>query len=171
MPSNERLSHDLLTKTLSATLTVLFPGPKSTSRQVRKEKEQAEVLADFAGFLAVEKRELDATQLIQRMYRGHIGRKAAQRWIAKRAEYNATNSLMVSAAVTIQRLMRGYWGRNRAKTVRAGIARWLAHLFDDEEREFEAEVLRNDKLEALKRGIGALTEAADDESGSDVSVV
>lgn len=126
-------------------------------------------MADFAGFLAVEKRELAATQLIQQMYRGHIGRKAAQRWSAKRAEYNATNSLMVSAAVTLQRLMRGSWGRSRAKTVRAGIARWLAHLFDDEGREFEAEVLRSNKLEALKRGIGKLAADDDDESESDVS--
>lgn len=123
---------------------------------MRKDKEQAEVLADFAGFLAVEKRELDAAQLLQRIYRGHIGRKASCRWRAKRAEYNATNSLMVSAAVTIQRLMRGSWGRNRAKTVRAGIAKWLAHLVEDESREFEAKVLSTKKLEALKRGIGEL---------------
>ena len=33
--------------------------------QVRKEKEQAEVLADFAGFVAIEQREIDAAQLIQ----------------------------------------------------------------------------------------------------------
>lgn len=130
---------------------------------MRKDKEQTEVLADFAGFLAVEKRELGAAQLLQRIYRGHIGRKAACRWHAKRAEYNATNSLMVSAAIAIQRLMRGNWGRRRAKTVRAGIARWLAHLFDDENREFEAEILNTNKLEALKRGIGDLVQNDDDE--------
>lgn len=121
------------------------------------------MLADFAGFLAVEKRELDATQLLQGTYRGHIGRKAAHRWRAKRAEYSATNSLMVSAAVTIQRLLRGAWGRYRAKIIRAGIARWLAHLFDDESREFEAEILSTNTFEALKRGIGELVD--DDEDG------
>lgn len=120
------------------------------------------MLADFAGFLAVEKRELDATLLIERIYRGHIGRKAAQRWRAKRAEYNATNSLIVAAAINLQRFMRGCWGRSRAKTVRAGVARWLAHLFDDESREFEAEVLSTNKLEALKRGIGELSVQEED---------
>lgn len=121
--------------------------------QVRKEKEQAEVLADFAGFVAVERREVDASQLIQRVLRGHIGRKAAHRWREKRAEYTATNSLMVSAAVTIQGVLRGSWGRKRAKTIRAGIAAWLARLVDDEAREFEADILSTNKFEALKRGI------------------
>ena len=136
------------------------------SLQVRKEKEQAEVLADFAGFVAVEKRELAAAKLIQRVLRGHIGRKAAHRWHEKRAEYNATNSLMVAAAVSIQRLLRGSWGRNRAKTIRAGIARWLTHLIDDEAREFEAEILSTNKLEALKRGIEGLMEDDDSEGES-----
>lgn len=123
---------------------------------MRNEKEQAEVLADFAGFLAIEQKELEATQLLQRIYRGHIGRKVAQRWEAKRAEYSATNSLMVSAAVTVQRLVRGCWGRSRAKAIRAGIARWLVHLFDDQSREFEADVLKKNKFDALKRGIEEL---------------
>lgn len=126
------------------------------------------MLADFAGFLAMERRELDATQLIQQMYRGHIGRKASKRWSAKRAEYNATNSLMVAAAVTVQRLMRGSWGRTRAQTIRAGIARWLACLFDDESREFEAAILRSSKLHTLKRAIAELAED-DDENESDGS--
>ncbi|CAN0345955.1 unnamed protein product, partial [Ectocarpus sp. 12 AP-2014] len=134
-------------------MTVSSTQPGYQRVKVRKEKEQAEVLADFAGFVAVEKRELDASQLIQRILRGHIGRKAAHRWREKRAEYNATNSLMVSAAVFIQRFLRGCRGRSRAKTIRAGIAGWLAHLVDDEVREFEAEVLSTNKLEALKRGI------------------
>lgn len=124
--------------------------------QVRREKEQAEVLADFAGFVAIEKRELDASQLIQRVLRGHIGRKAAHRWRQKRGEYNATNSLMVSAAVCMQRVLRGSWGRKRAKTIRAGIAAWLARLVDDEARDFEADVLSTNKVEALKRGIEQL---------------
>lgn len=147
-------------------------GPQSSSGcsilllQVRKEKEQAEVLADFAGFVAVEKRELDAAQLVQRILRGHIGRKAAHRWHEKRAEYNATNSLMVAAAVSIQRLLRGSWGRNRARTIRAGIARWLTHLIDDEAREFEAEILSTNKLEALKRGIEELMDDSDSDSRS-----
>ncbi|CAM9506461.1 unnamed protein product [Ectocarpus fasciculatus] len=137
-------------------MTVSSTQPGYQRVKVRKEKEQAEVLADFAGFVAVEKRELYASQLIQRILRGHIGRKAAHRWREKRAEYNATNSLMVSAAVFIQRFLRGCWGRSRAKTIRAGIARWLAHLIDDEGREFEAEVLSTNKLEALKRGVEEL---------------
>lgn len=134
--------------------------------QVRKEKEQADVIADFAGFLAIEKKELDAALIVQRVYRGHIGRKAGHRWKAKRAEFNATNSLMVSAAVTIQRLARGSSGRIRAKTIRAGIARWLTHLFDDENREFEAQILSTNRLEALKRGIGELV-VDDDNDGDD----
>ncbi|CAM9212578.1 unnamed protein product, partial [Hapterophycus canaliculatus] len=124
--------------------------------KVRKEKEQAEVLADFAGFVAVEKRELDASQLIQRVQRGHIGRKATHRWREKRAEFNATNSLMISAAVLIQRVLRGSWGRQRAKRIRAGIAAWLARLVDDEARDFEADILSTNKFEAFKKGIEEL---------------
>lgn len=138
--------------------------------QVRKLKEQAEVLADFAGFLTIEKREVDATQLLQRIYRGHIGRKAAQRWRVKRAEYSATNALMVAAAISIQRLMRGSWGRSRAGTIRAGIARWLAHLIDDEGHEFEAELLKTSSVEALKKGIGELLQDDDEDNGEDVLV-
>lgn len=122
------------------------------------------MLADFAGFLAIEKSELDAAQLLQRLYRGHIGRKAAHRWCIKRAEYSANNSLLVSAAITIQRTMRGARGRARAKIVRAGIARWLTHFIDDENREFEAQVLVENKFAALKKGISEL--AADDKSHS-----
>lgn len=128
------------------------------------------MLADFAGFLTIERREVHATQLLQRIYRGHIGRKAAHRWRIKRAEYSATNALMVAAAISIQRLMRGTWGRSRAGTIRAGIARWLAHLIDDEGHEFEAELLKTSSVEALKKGIGELLQDDDDEDGEDVSV-
>ncbi|CAN0581855.1 unnamed protein product, partial [Ectocarpus sp. 12 AP-2014] len=75
------------------TISSTQPGHQRVKVNKCAEKEQAEVLADFAGFVAVEKRELDASQLIQRILRGHIGRKAAHRWREKRAEYNATNSL------------------------------------------------------------------------------
>lgn len=118
---------------------------------MRGQGEHDEELADFAGFLATEDRELRSTQHIQRVYRGHIGRKAANRWGTRRAEFVATNSIMVAAAIAIQRLVRGSWGRTRANDIRAGIARWLVHLVVDANRDFEAEVLGNNHLEALKR--------------------
>lgn len=126
-------------------------------------KERAEVLPDFAGFLALETRELDAAQLIQRLYRGHMGRKAVLRWRAKRVEYYATNSLLVCAAVTIQRVARGCSGRRRARVVRASIARWLVRLFDDETREFEVQLLSRNRVEALTEGVGQLYGDDDDD--------
>ena len=130
---------------------------------MRKE-EQDKLLTDLAWLSSAEAKKVDAAQLLQRVYRGYIGRKACRRWRAKRAEYKAMNSLLVSAAVTIQRAAKGYSGRRRASTIRANIARWLAHIVDDEARQFEAQVLSTNKLEALKEGIGKFFGDADEES-------
>lgn len=136
------------------------PLTRIASQQVREEKQQQEVLTNFAGFLAIEWRELHSVQIIQRVYRGYMGRKAAQRWNVKRAEYYTTNTLMISAAVTMQRMVRGIQGRVRAKIIRAGIAKWLIHFLEGQSNKFEAEFLRN-RLVALKREVGKFAENVD----------
>jgi hypothetical protein len=49
---------------------------------------------------------MQAAELLQRMVRGHQGRKAGRRWRRRRKELMALNALAVSAALAIQRSFR-----------------------------------------------------------------
>ena len=59
--------------------------------------------------------EKQASADLQRLYRGHLGRKAARRWAMKKAELEAMNALMNASAITMQRVFRGYVGKLRAR--------------------------------------------------------
>jgi len=62
-----------------------------------------------------ENREKDAALFIQRVFRGHIGRKAGRRWAMKHAELNAMFALFTVAAITAQRIFRGYKGNSASR--------------------------------------------------------
>ena len=59
---------------------------------------------------------------MQKLYRGHIGRKAAHRWAMKKAELEAMLALMNASANTLQRAFRGFVGRMAAAEARAEMA-------------------------------------------------
>ena len=63
---------------------------------------------------------------IQRIYRGHIGRKAARRWFLKRAELKAMTHLLNAAAICVQRIYRGHLARTFAVVKRTEMAQFIA---------------------------------------------
>jgi hypothetical protein len=88
---------------------------------VRTEAERTRLAKEF---LAGEKRQRDAKRsciAFQKLYRGHLGRRAAKRWAAKKAELEAMFALMTAAASSIQRVFRGFVGRMAAAEMRAEV--------------------------------------------------
>ena len=70
--------------------------------------------------------ELSSVVTIQRMYRGHIARKAAKRWFLKRAELKAMTHLLNAAAICVQRMYRGHLARSYAVIKRTEMAQFIS---------------------------------------------
>lgn len=70
--------------------------------------------------------ELDSIVALQRIYRGHVGRKAARRWYLKRAELKAMTSLLTAAATCVQRIYRGHLARVFTVVKRTEMAQFIA---------------------------------------------
>ena len=83
------------------------------------------------------KKESSATLIIQRIYRGHLGRIAAKRWALKKSEINAMNVLMNGCAIAISRTWRGHRGRVGAKKLRKDMAEFIIRLRADDIKEEE----------------------------------
>jgi hypothetical protein len=97
-------------------------------RRLREEKERNEATLALYEKLRKEKVEIRSTQLIQRVYRGHLGRKAARRWCMKRAELDAMAALLNASVVNVQRVFRGYLGRQEAREARMEMAEFINRL-------------------------------------------
>jgi len=70
--------------------------------------------------------ELNSIVTLQRMYRGHVGRKAARRWYLKRAELKAMTFLLTAAAICVQRIYRGHLARVFTVVKRTEMAQFIA---------------------------------------------
>lgn len=70
--------------------------------------------------------ELNSVVALQRMYRGHLGRKAAKRWFLKRAELKAMTALLTAAATCIQRMYRGHLARVLTVLKRTEMAQFIS---------------------------------------------
>jgi len=71
----------------------------------RRERELAERRDAISRLQAIVKRqklELDSIIVLQKTYRGHLGRKAARRWALKKAEIGALHALLNASAIFIQ---------------------------------------------------------------------
>jgi len=66
--------------------------------------------------------------MIQRHFRGHIGRKATKRWRDLKQSVQAYNSLCHGAAIMISRVFRGYIARKHAATLRHNLATYIISL-------------------------------------------
>jgi hypothetical protein len=95
-------------------------------RKEREEAERKEAILRLQAVVRRQRLEQYSILLIQKMYRGHLGRKAAKRWALKRAELNAMNALLHAAAITIQRAYRGYMGRVYTVLKRTEMAHFIA---------------------------------------------
>ena len=117
---------------------------------------------------------------MQRLYRGHIGRKAARRWAMKKAELEAMNALMhgkralkiyfclsygaliqnptnqrmgesIASALTMERTFRGYVGRVHAAEKRAEMAEFIAMIRMEEAAADEEDYWRTHTFARIER--------------------
>ena len=122
-------------------------------KRLREEKERAEAAKKLYDKMRQEKMEKAATVVLARVYRGHLGRKAARRWARKKAELEAMNALMNASAITIQRVNRGHKGRIAASEVRMEMAEFIAQIREEEAKQDEEEYWRTHTFARYKRDI------------------
>jgi hypothetical protein len=106
-------------------------------RAEREAAERKEAVLRLQAVVRRQRLEQESISCIQKMYRGHLGRKAAKRWALKRAELGAMNALLNSTAVAIQRVFRGYEGRLYAVQKRTEMAQFIALMRVQESQQDE----------------------------------
>lgn len=79
---------------------------------------------------------------VQRVFRGHVGRRVAGRQARARARVERAEALANDAATDIARAWRGYCGRLDAGYLRAEMAKFLFAIREDEARDEEEEYAR-----------------------------
>ncbi|CAM9235500.1 unnamed protein product, partial [Ectocarpus fasciculatus] len=121
-------------------------------KKAREENEKREAALKLQEIVRRQKLELASVGLIQRAYRGHIGRKAASRWALKRAEMNALHIIMNSAATCLQRIWRGYLARVLAVETRAEMAYFIALMRAEESAHDEEEYWKTHNAARFKKG-------------------
>jgi len=90
--------------------------------------------------------------LIQRIYRGHLGRKAANRWINTKADITALHALSTACAIAISRIWRGYIARKRAAHFKRQMTEYILRIREADE-EFDERDLVVDNGGFLSRFI------------------
>ncbi len=108
-------------------------------RKEREDAERREAVLELQKVVRRQKLEFGSVITIQRVYRGHLGRKAAKRWALKRAELGAMNALLHATATCIQRVYRGYLARVLTIRTRAEMAQFIA-LMRAQEAQADEEV-------------------------------
>jgi hypothetical protein len=66
--------------------------------------------------------------IIQRHYRGHLGRKVGMRWARLRANAYAFNALCNASAIAITRVYRGHTARKHAAKLRKDLAEYILSI-------------------------------------------
>ena len=122
-------------------------------KRLRQDKERAEAAKKLYDKMRQEKMEKAAAVVLARVYRGHLGRKAARRWARKKAELEAMNALMNASAITIQRVHRGHKGRLAASEVRVEMAEFIAQIREEEAKQDEEEYWRTHTFQRYKRDV------------------
>lgn len=78
---------------------------------------------------------------LQRVYRGHIGRKVAKVHYLQQDRARSANVLMNACATAIARVWRGYCGRQDAQYLRKEMAEFLFAIREEEAKDEEEEYL------------------------------
>jgi hypothetical protein len=131
-------------------------GRATTGEQrnrIREDGERKAAAANLYAKVKLENHEKDAAQDLQRVYRGHLGRKAGRRWGMKRAELWAMNALMNASAITMQRIYRGFMGKRKASDVRGEMAEFIAMIRIEEAMNDEEEFWRTHTFSRIKRDL------------------
>ncbi|KAJ1441114.1 hypothetical protein B484DRAFT_122439 [Ochromonadaceae sp. CCMP2298] len=95
-------------------------------RLLREKTEQREAIDRLQSIVRRQRLENECISVIQKQYRGHLGRKAGFRWRLKRDELHAATALLTSAAVGVQRIFRGYSDRLYAINKRREMRQFIA---------------------------------------------
>jgi hypothetical protein len=120
--------------------TVLARSKVGEARRLTREAaERREAVQELQKVVRRQKLEFNSVTTIQRVFRGHVGRKAAKRWALKRAELGAMNALLNATAICIQRCYRGYLARVLTVRKRAEMAQFIA-LMRAQEAQADEEV-------------------------------
>lgn len=82
---------------------------------------------------------------LQRVYRGHIGRKVAKVQYLQQDRIRSANVLMNACATAIERVWRGYCGRQDAKYLKKEMAEFLFAIREEEARDEQEEYLAMQK--------------------------
>jgi hypothetical protein len=106
-------------------------------RAEREAAERREAIIRLQAVVRRQRLEAESISTIQKIYRGHIGRKAAKRWALKRAELGAMNALLNSTAIAIQRVFRGFEARLFAVQKRTEMAQFIALMRVQESQQDE----------------------------------
>ena len=117
----------------------------------REARERREAIQKLQEVVRRQRREKECINRIQRVYRGHLGRKAARRWAMKRAELAAINALLNAAATCLQRVWRGYLARVEAIETRAEMAYFIALMRAQEAEQDEEEYWETHNWQRYKR--------------------
>ena len=135
-------------------------------KRLREEKERAEAAKKLMKKMLQEKQEKSSAVVLARVYRGHLGRKAARRWARKKAELEAMNALMNASAITIQRVHRGHKGKVAASEVRMEMAEFIAQIREEEAKQDEEEYWKTHTFARYKRDIKAFVRTLADSARS-----
>ena len=109
-------------------------------RRMNREREEIEDSSvGLQELVFRQKLEANSITSIQKVFRGHIGRKAAKRWALKYAEFTAMYNLLTSCQVCIARYWKGYITRVRTINKRLEMASIIA-LKRAQETTFDEEV-------------------------------
>ncbi len=95
--------------------------------------------------------ERKASLIIQRIYRGHLNRKAAVLWKSKVEDLQALNSLSTACAIAISRVWRGYVARKHASSCRKELAQYIISLREKEAIEDEREYWENHTIKRWRK--------------------
>jgi hypothetical protein len=126
-------------------------GFHRSKRRMQEEREEARAHASHT--VLREKRERTSVACLQRVTRGWLGRRVAQKWHTHLLEQNAASALLSAASIAVQRVWRGYLGRRRAYKVRVGVSRWLQAYADEEQADYKKDYLERSAVARVKKGL------------------
>ena len=81
--------------------------------------------------------------IIQRYYRGHLGRKVGKRWKRLRTNLHAYNALCNGSAIAISRVYKGHIARKYAALLRKDLAEYVLSIREIEINEEEEQYWAN----------------------------
>ena len=99
------------------------------------------------------KLETASARAVQRIFRGFLGRRAAQKWTLLSVERKAHANLKFAAAALLQRVFRGYQARLIAEDKRLEMAEFIAKVRAREAREEEEEYWRRHPIKRAMRNL------------------